>query len=319
MMIVLLIAGVVAMLTGAAAILYGIPIKEFGFGNTMILVGSVAICTGMILVGLAMVVGELKSLGRRLMARAPTESRARTGQEALAVPGHDNLLFQRDQPALPDFNSLEATPAPPVSPPRNGTGARGLQEGRPDGRKGARKAARQDMLPEPEPEPEPESEPAPKPRRNLMFASSSRKERERAQARAADPLDLDSLDLDARALDFRPSRPPEPLPDLDENPPAAFDDAWPKPERARAAEGGAARRGGRMPSNFVEAEARASAATEHAPPPSDEPEVSVLKSGVVDGMAYSLYSDGSIEAQMPEGMMRFESIDDLRAHLDQRS
>jgi len=38
--------------------------------------------------------------------------------------------------------------------------------------------------------------------------------------------------------------------------------------------------------------------------------VTVLKSGVVDGMAYSLYSDGSIEAQMPEGMMRFASIDD---------
>jgi hypothetical protein len=51
----------------------------------------------------------------------------------------------------------------------------------------------------------------------------------------------------------------------------------------------------------------------------DQPPVSVLKSGVVDGMAYSLYSDGSIEAQMPEGMMRFASIDELRSHLDQRS
>ena len=46
--------------------------------------------------------------------------------------------------------------------------------------------------------------------------------------------------------------------------------------------------------------------------------MTVLKSGVVDGMAYSLYSDGSIEAQMPEGMMRFASIDELREHLDQR-
>ena len=50
----------------------------------------------------------------------------------------------------------------------------------------------------------------------------------------------------------------------------------------------------------------------------DQPAVTVLKSGVVDGMAYSLYSDGSIEAQMPEGMMRFASIDELRAHLDHR-
>ena len=51
----------------------------------------------------------------------------------------------------------------------------------------------------------------------------------------------------------------------------------------------------------------------------DQPEVTVLKSGIVDGMAYSLYSDGSIEAQMPEGLMRFASIDELRAHLDQRA
>jgi hypothetical protein len=57
----------------------------------------------------------------------------------------------------------------------------------------------------------------------------------------------------------------------------------------------------------------------HPPSPREEhPPVTVLKSGVVDGMAYSLYSDGSIEAQMPEGMMRFSSIDELRSHLDQR-
>ena len=57
-----------------------------------------------------------------------------------------------------------------------------------------------------------------------------------------------------------------------------------------------------------------------APAPAAEADaVTVLKSGVVDGMAYSLYSDGSIEAQMPEGMMRFASIDELRSHLDHRS
>jgi hypothetical protein len=53
--------------------------------------------------------------------------------------------------------------------------------------------------------------------------------------------------------------------------------------------------------------------------PEEQPAVTVLKSGVVDGMAYSLYSDGSIEAQMPEGMMRFDSIAELRTHLDQRN
>jgi hypothetical protein len=55
-----------------------------------------------------------------------------------------------------------------------------------------------------------------------------------------------------------------------------------------------------------------------APRGQEPPEVTVVKSGVVDGMAYSLYSDGSIEAQMPEGMMRFNSISELRTHLDER-
>jgi hypothetical protein len=45
--------------------------------------------------------------------------------------------------------------------------------------------------------------------------------------------------------------------------------------------------------------------------------VSILKSGVVDGMAYTLYSDGSIEAQLPQGMLRFGSITELRNHIEQ--
>jgi hypothetical protein len=44
---------------------------------------------------------------------------------------------------------------------------------------------------------------------------------------------------------------------------------------------------------------------------------SVLKSGVVDGMAYTLFSDGSIEAQLPQGTLRFGSITELRIHIEQ--
>ncbi len=59
------------------------------------------------------------------------------------------------------------------------------------------------------------------------------------------------------------------------------------------------------------AEAPESAAIGAEPDP-----VSVLKSGVVDGMAYTLYSDGSIEAQLPQGMLRFGSITELRNHIE---
>ena len=65
----------------------------------------------------------------------------------------------------------------------------------------------------------------------------------------------------------------------------------------------------------------ASAAEEPLPAttvPTAEPAAaeSVLKSGVVDGMAYTLYSDGSIEAQLSQGTMRFASIAALREHID---
>jgi hypothetical protein len=44
--------------------------------------------------------------------------------------------------------------------------------------------------------------------------------------------------------------------------------------------------------------------------------ISILKSGVVEGMAYSLYSDGSIEAELPQGTLRFGSIEALRNHIE---
>ena len=47
------------------------------------------------------------------------------------------------------------------------------------------------------------------------------------------------------------------------------------------------------------------------------PSVSILKSGVVDGMPYTLYSDGSIEAQLPKGTLRFGSVNELRDYIEQ--
>jgi hypothetical protein len=54
-------------------------------------------------------------------------------------------------------------------------------------------------------------------------------------------------------------------------------------------------------------------------PPNDPRPAAILKSGVVDGMAYTLYADGSIEAQLPQGTVRFGSIAELRAHIENSS
>jgi hypothetical protein len=66
------------------------------------------------------------------------------------------------------------------------------------------------------------------------------------------------------------------------------------------------------------AEPRSEPRPEPRPEPRAEPRpLSILKSGVIDEMAYTLFTDGSIEAQMPDGTMRFSSIEELRRHLDQ--
>jgi len=52
---------------------------------------------------------------------------------------------------------------------------------------------------------------------------------------------------------------------------------------------------------------------------SDALAVAILKSGVVDGMGYTLYVDGSIEAELPQGTLRFASINELRSHLEKNA
>jgi hypothetical protein len=282
MMVLMLVAGIGCLLAGLLAIGFGIPVKEFSFGNTLILAGAVAACTGLVILSLWVVLREVKNIAQRL-GLDETLDRAGTALQS-AVVATEGGLFGRDQATAEETGGAPA-------PWQDEAAAR----------------ARQDASPEGEP-----AETAAKPKRNLMFSSTSRKERERAQARAADPS--------AAGLGPAPVATP-PAPEISEAIPATFDDAWPKPDRARSAEVPPQRRSGRAPSTFSEATAGGAAGTDRPPPAvrnEDQPPVTVLKSGVVDGMAYSLYSDGSIEAQMPEGMMRFASIDELRSHLDQR-
>lgn len=43
----------------------------------------------------------------------------------------------------------------------------------------------------------------------------------------------------------------------------------------------------------------------------------VVRSGIIGGMAYTLYTDGSIEAELPIGTVRFASIEELQEHVNQ--
>ena len=71
MMVGMLVAGIGLVLAGLLAIGYGISVKEFSFGNTLIFAGVIGVCTGAIMLGLWMAVRELKNIARRLGAGVP--------------------------------------------------------------------------------------------------------------------------------------------------------------------------------------------------------------------------------------------------------
>ncbi len=51
------------------------------------------------------------------------------------------------------------------------------------------------------------------------------------------------------------------------------------------------------------------------PLPEEDAVASVVRSGIIGGMAYTLYSDGSIEAELPIGTVRFNSLGELQEHV----
>lgn len=315
-MTVLLIAGTVVILAGLAAIGFGIPVKEFGFGNTLILTGTVGVCTGLIVLAMAQVLRELKKLALRPSVEAIAGGRLPRRDQPLPPFGdaddadaddddaesqdaNEGPLFTRDRPGASRQKALD-----PVVPPWQDEVLRDRE----------RLIAAAEKPDEPK-------------RRNLLFESSRR---ERAAAQGSEPAaeaPPRSQDAPPRAAEGR-----------------QFDDAWPQvertqPERPQPERPQLERSQAERPRSS-DAIRRAARAPLPPPPPNDKlpdaalipdryeppaaggeergPDVVVVKSGVVDSMAYSLYSDGSIEAQMPEGMMRFASIDDLRDHLENR-
>ncbi|MBI3698886.1 MAG: hypothetical protein HY242_00390 [Afipia sp.] len=255
-MIALLIGGTVVLCVGVLTVVFGIPIKEFSFGNTMILAGAVMACTGLVLMGLYFVSRELRNLTRRLEAGLPVSavgsfaSRdvAPAGRGRTAAPsqpknirgsqGREEGLFPRD-PQAADLDSFDdlADHSPSALPSANAPSLSAPWQDEPPVR--TRSAS--------------PPEPVDRHRRDVPFTSRRR-------------------DVTEEIGDF-PGSPDSPSP----------------------------LRNGRS-----------------GPRRGDAASVSIVKSGVVDSMAYSLYSDGSIEAQMPEGMVRFSSIEELRSHLDQR-
>lgn len=57
-----------------------------------------------------------------------------------------------------------------------------------------------------------------------------------------------------------------------------------------------------------------------SPSPKDGPRrVAIIKSGMINGIRYCIFADGSVEIVLPNGPMRFASVDALCAHFDAKN
>lgn len=289
-MLLLVIAGVAAVVAGGVAIWFGIPVKEFSFGNTMILAGAMAICSGLLLIGLGLVIRELKAIKQSLRERAPETDRREAGGPLLPA----GSIAGRRGPSDRDEFEVRHVASESLAP----AGPRRRTASQPDdGDVSGQDEIRHEMeTGKDEPEVAPQT-PLAKGRRNLLF-SSSRKERDNGQPGLSDrAVNMPSTDP---AVEAEPEERSEPHP--------SFTNTWPRVERSPRPDLAASRRDATLASPRQ--------ADRISSPGPSMSVATVVKSGTVDGMAYSLYSDGSIEAQMPEGMMRFASIEQLRTHID---
>ena len=118
-------------------------------------------------------------------------------------------------------------------------------------------------------------------------------------------------------------RPPEPATPPAQQTPTYFDSMWPaetKPAKSPAVDNSKPPTKPAVEPKLSVPPLRRPEAEGPAGPASEPPRsVAILKSGVVDGMGYTLYVDGSIEAELPQGTLRFSSISELRSHLEKNS
>ena len=276
MAIFLYVVGALAFLAGIVTTYFGISI-ELSFGNSLIIAGSTATVGGLILIGLGAAVGQLQRVTDALMSlRAPI----RPGFEMPARPARAPFP---PRPQVAEEALAEEAPAEPAAPEPPMPAV----------------AAAVALPPEPAPAPahvaeaasEEEHFPPPPFLRNPDLPPVEE------VSLTPPPPPPEKLEFGAPpkepALDWRPSPPPE-------RQKAYFDSMWPpaepKPPKAPAAE-----------------PARTAAPLDLPPEPRS---AAILKSGVVDGMGYTLYVDGSIEAELPQGTLRFASINDLRSYLE---
>lgn len=290
MYLLLLAFGGVLTAAGVALAAFGVSIHDRSFDTSVVTPGVVAAVGGLLLIGLGLALRVLQRIERALALRS-----AQRAEPALA------LQAERVGLPHPPIQAPNPQPMAPASPDKPG-------------------------------EVTPEKTPL------IARLEATRVIAETEASRAPDPVmpfptsvDIAVAQVDkvqaakrrngvaAPRLTSRPDAAPRPPIATERSGGPSFASVWPttqRPTRPVQPVPGLASPAPLQESPEPEQKPPAAAeAPESALAAESEP-VSVLKSGVVDGMAYTLYSDGSIEAQLPQGMLRFGSITELRNHIE---
>lgn len=293
MYLLLFVFGGLLIAAGVALVGAGVSVQDHTFDPTVVTPGVVAAVGGLLLIGLGLALRVLQRIERAVALRAAPQGARLDGAmvatgplaEAARIPLPPPMPTSRGQPA-------SAAPAMPGV-----TSADATKEGPATARVESAHLAEQG-----------ETVPASK----SVVPPTDEQAGEAAHVRAAlrkngatPPRGAPRLDGNARA------------PVVERGAGPAFDSLWPKaaPRPTRIEQPAAAEPPLVAPP--IEPAPSEERAVPAAPAPATPQPISVLKSGIVDGMAYTLYSDGSIEAQLPQGKLRFGSITELRNHIEQ--
>jgi hypothetical protein len=291
MSVLLLVVGAIVTMIGVGMAGYGIPINEFSFGNTLIMAGTTATVGGLVIVAIGIAVGELRRLTAAMAALQASPSHETFAAAAGALAGSPpsqmpHLTEFETGSGAPDLHAAMEAPALAEQPEEA-------------------QAQVAPTLPNPE-----LPAVALEQYEVAEYERVSLSPQEPAPAPAGAPVPPLAEKRGEPAFDAPWRSSPPPASPAQAAPPRSspFDNMWPSEPRPAS----------RRVAEKLQPEpppAKAAMPEPAAPPAAKEPPVAILKSGVVDGMGYTLYVDGSIEAELPQGTLRFASINDLRNHL----
>jgi hypothetical protein len=336
MSVILYLLGILVAAVGVAAIGFGIPINEFTLGTTLIVTGVTGLTGGLILIGLAAVVSELSRLRDALKTRPvarpaaraaePVEAPAPAAPSMVAVPpppaaagprpspAGAGPVGQRSRPDVPAREPRAPQPQPAAAPTAVDVSASAIERLRSAIPRSERPKAEPSVVAEGEEVPLSPSEGVPQQPAAPLAPKITAEDR--AGGAAVEALKASRLDFLFRSKPAaRPASQPEALDTALPADAGAPDPRVPDPRAPTTAEGEP------QPAQAQPEPAAPEPQDQQSEPaPVEEPRTAaILKSGVVDGMAYTLYADGSIEAKLPHGTVRFGSIAELRAHIESNS